>query len=117
MAIVNQIINGGFTDNQGNALSNGFLLFKLNIDCFSTENPTVAICSGSTIKVPLDANGNVPSSPVYSVIANNKTNPSSFYFVEAYTSLGQLVWGPYTQSVLITPSPFDLGVWIPGKLN
>lgn len=115
MSTVNQIIGGTFNDTLGNPLSNGYLLFRLNQDAVANSNTQV--CSSTFVKIPLDSNGNVITSTVYSLWTNDVLTPSgTFYKVEAYTSGGQLVWGPNSQSVLSTPSPFNLDAWIAGKV-
>lgn len=112
---VNQIEGGSFIDSEGNPLANGYLLFQLNQD--GVVNTSTQVCAGSTIKVPLNSSGSVAASPVYSLWPNDVLTPSgSFYTVSAYTANGTLVWGPNSQSVLHTPSPFLLGAWVPGKL-
>ena len=115
MSTVNQIEGGAFTDSEGNPLSNGYLLFTLNQD--GIVNTNTKVCSGSTIKVPLNSSGSVAASPVYSLWPNDVITPSgSFYTVTAYDSNGQLTWGPNSQSVLHAPSPFIISTWVPGKL-
>ncbi len=115
MSTVNQISGGAFQDNEGNPLVNGYLLFQLNHD--ETVNTNTQVCAGRIIKIPLDSSGNVVVSPSYSLWPNDVILPAgSFYFVSAYTASGQLVWGPSAQSVLSSPTPFDTGTWIPGKL-
>ena len=89
----NQITGGSFTDSDGNILTNGYLLFKLSQD--AVVNGNTLVCSGSVIKVPLDSNGNIITSPVYKLWPNTVLNPSdTFYLVSAYSAIGQLVWGP-----------------------
>lgn len=114
MSTVNQITGGSFLDSEGNPLANGYLKFQLAQDTIVNSN--TQICAGSIIKVPLDVNGNVVTSPVYSLWPNDVMTPSvTYYLVSAYTSNGQLVWGPSTQSVLSSPSPYNISVWVPGK--
>ena len=115
MSTVNQLTGGVFADSEGNVLANGYLLFELNQDGFVNTNTQV--CPGRVIKIPLDSGGNIVFSPAYSLWPNDVLIPSgSFYLVSAYTSKGELVWGPNSQSVLSSPSPFDVGNWIPGKV-
>lgn len=112
MSTVNQITGGVFMDSLGNPLSNGYLTFDLRQDC--VVNTTTELVSKSTIKIPLDSNGNIVVSPAYSVWPNDVLSPAStYYLVSAYTSTGQLVWGPDNQIVLSSPSPFNIGVWVP----
>ena len=115
----NQIIGGNFVDNEGNPLANGYLLFKLNMDELVEADPSIAVCSGRVIKIPLDSSGNVAASPVYNLWPNADLvdgSPTNFYLVTAYTQFGQLVWGPLPQSILSSPSPFNIGAWVPGKI-
>ena len=115
MSTVNQITGGAFNDALGNPLANGYLLFRLNQDAVANTN--TQICSSTFIKVPLDSNGNVVTTTVYSLWPNDVLTPAgTFYKVEAYTNGGLLVWGPNAQSVLSTPSPFNLDAWIAGKV-
>ena len=115
MSTINQLTGGAFQDSEGNSLANGYLLFELNQD--STVNTNVQVCSGTTIKIPLDSNGNVVTSPTYSLWPNDVISPSgSFYTISAYAASGQKVWGPNPQSILSSPSPFNLGALIPGKI-
>lgn len=112
MAIVNQIIGGGFQDSEGNLLANGYLQLQLNQD--ETVNTSTLICSGLVITVPLDVNGNIVTSPAYSFWPNDLISPSgSFYTVTAFTQSGERVWGPNSQQILSSPSPFDVGAWVP----
>jgi hypothetical protein len=113
---VNQIIGGGFIDSLGNPLANGYLILSLSQD--GIVNGTTQVCAGREIVVPLDSNGNVVTSPPYYLWPNDVITPSgTFYVVSAYTSKGQLVWGPNAQTVLKTPSPFDTTAWIVGDIN
>jgi hypothetical protein len=115
MSTVNQISGGLFQDNEGNPLANGYLLLELSQDC--TVNTTTQVCSNCIIKVPLDVNGNVVVSPVYSLWPNDVLTPSgTFYFISAYTVNGELVWGPNCNQILSSPSPFVLGALIPGDV-
>jgi hypothetical protein len=115
MATVNSLTGGAFQDNEGNPLVNGYLQFQLNKD--ETVNTNTQVCSGKVIQIPLDSNGNIITSPTYSLWPNDVLLAvGSFYFVSAYTASGQLVWGPNCQSVLSSPSPFNLSSWIPGKV-
>lgn len=114
MSTTNQIVGGSFKDIESNVLSNGYLIFELYQD--EVVNTTTLICSLRTIKVNLDSTGNVPAS-TYSLWPNDLISPAnSFYLVSAYTAQGQLVWGPNPQSVLSTPSPFNLNAWVPGEI-
>jgi hypothetical protein len=116
MSTVNQIVNGAFQDPEGNPLANGFLLFELSQD--GVVNTSTRVCAGHTIRVPLNSSGDVPSSPIYSLWPNTVITPSTtFYTLSAYSSTGQLVWGPNPVSITASPSPLDLGTLIPGDIN
>lgn len=115
MSVVNQITGCGFVDSSGNPLSNGYLLFKLNSD--GIVNTNTKICQGYTIKVPLDNSGCVVTSPAYSLWPNDVLTPANtYYLVSLYNAEGELVWGPSPQLILSTPSPFNVSVWVPGKI-
>ena len=115
MSTVNQITGGAFQDSEGNPLANGYLIFELNQD--EVVNTSTRVCSGKTIQVPLNSSGNAITSPSHSLWPNDVMIPAgSFYSVSAYSANGTLVWGPNAQSVLSSPSPFNLGAWIPGKI-
>jgi len=112
MSTINQIVGGSFADSEGNLLANGYLLLQLNQD--EVVNTSTLICSGLVVKVPLDSNGNVVTSPAHSFWPNDLITPSgSFYTVSAYTKNGERVWGPNVQQILSSPSPFDIGAWVP----
>lgn len=111
-----QIIGGAFQDPAGNPLANGYLLFELSQD--GLINGSSQIAAGREIKVTLDANGNVVTSPAQYIWPNDVIIPiNTFYTVSAYTSSGQLVWGPNSQQVLSSPSPFDITAWVPATVN
>jgi hypothetical protein len=114
MATKVQLTGGAFQDPEGNLLANGFLLMELNQD--AQVNTSTEVCAGFVLKILLDANGNVAASPAQYVWPNDVLSPgNTFYTVTAYTAQGQLVWGPNTQLVLSSPSPFDIGKWVPGS--
>lgn len=116
MAIEVQITGGSFQDPRGAPLASGYLLFKLSQD--AQVNGSEEVSSGETLKVPLDANGNIVTSPIQSLWPNDVLLPANtFYMVSAYTAQGQLVWGPNAQTVLSTPSPYNVGAWVPGIVN
>jgi hypothetical protein len=116
MSITNAITGGAFQDTEGNVLANGYLTFELSQDCI--VNTSTMICAGKVINVPLDSNGNVSTGALWPVDLINLVYPTLplYYTVTAYSAAGQKVWGPYPQSILSSPSPFDLGTLIPGKL-
>ena len=114
MSAKNIIIGGGFQDILGTPLANGYLLFELSAS--AAVNTTTRIVRGATVKINLDSDGNVAGSgpTVQSIWPNDVMTPATtFYLVSAYSSVGQLVWGPNAQQVLSTPSPFDIGAWTP----
>jgi hypothetical protein len=114
MSTPNQITGGAFNDVLGNPLANGYLILELNQDATVTASTTTQVCAGSTIKVPLNSNGNVVTSPAYSFWTNDDLTPTTTgYLVTAYTASGQRVWGPSLQYILASPSPFDIGAWVP----
>lgn len=49
-----------------------------------------------------------------SVWPNDVLNPTTSYYVAyAYSSLGQQAFGPFYGQILSTPSPYNLGSWVP----
>jgi hypothetical protein len=108
-----QLLNGNFQDAEGNVLANGYLIFELNQD--SNVNG-INICAGITIKIQLDANGNVVTSPQQDIWGNDALSPvNSYYRVTGYTAEGQPAWGPNNQQV-IGSGTFDLSVWVPNQI-
>jgi hypothetical protein len=74
------------------------------------------ICAGITITVPLDAFGDVVSSPGIFVWGNDVMLPiNSYYTVTGYTSEGQIAFGPNNQQIEGTGT-FDLGTWVPNQV-
>lgn len=112
MSIVNQLI-GTFSPIAGSTnLANGYLILRLNVD--SIVNSTTLVCSGYDIRINLDSNGSIITSPSQSVWPNDAMTPTTAgYYVSAYTASGQLTWGPNLVKVLSSPSPFNTGAWIP----
>lgn len=114
MATKVQITGGGFQDAEGNPLAGGSLVFQLSQD--SSVNNGTEIAAGIKISVLLDSGGNV--SGTVNIWPNDVISPANtFYNVTAYTANGQLVWGPNSQQVLSSPSPFNIGAWVPGSVN
>lgn len=112
-----QLQGGAFQDVQGNKLASGYLLMTLSQDA-SVTSPASQIASGYTVKILLDGSGNVQTSPAQFVWPNDVLVPANtFYSVTAYTAAGELVWGPNSEQVLSSPSPFDIGAWAPGVTN
>ena len=78
---------------------------------------SLGIASGGTLEFDLDQNGNVVTSPPSFVWPNDVLTPkTSFYTVTVYSADGALVWGPNPQQVVSTPSPFNIGTWVPGQI-
>jgi hypothetical protein len=114
MAGQNQIIGGGFSDFEGSVLANGYLTMQLSHDASQSLGPGQVV-AGSSLRVPLDANGNIAGTVL--VWPNDQLNPpTTFYTVNAYRRDGSLAWAaPQFQTVLSTPSPFNVGVWVPNN--
>ena len=108
-----QLVGGNFQDSQGNVLVNGYLTMKLSSD---EEVNDSLICSGIDIRIQLDANGNVVTSPSQSVWGNDVMLPvNSYYRVTGYTAAGQIAWGPNNNQVTGIGT-FDTGSWIPNSV-
>jgi hypothetical protein len=106
------IYGGAFQDASGNTLANGYLTMQLSHDEQESVDPGQVV-SGLSLRVPLDANGNIVGT-VY-VWPNDQLDPSnSYYIVNAYRRDGTLAWGaPQFVSVPSSPSPYNVGNWIP----
>lgn len=104
----------------GRALANTGAVTISSAITVSTSTGTLndEICAGAKIKILLDANGNIQASPAQYIWPNDALTPAgTFYLVSGYTAAGQLVWGPNAQQVFSTPSPFNVGVWVPNSIN
>ena len=113
MASQVQLINGHFQDAEGNLLSGGYLTMVLNNDESVNDSQ---VCAGVEITVPLDAFGDVVSSPGVFIWGNDQMLPiNSYYLVTGYTAEGQTAFGPNSQQVVGTGT-FDLGSWIPNQV-
>jgi len=113
MSAMVQLTGGHFQDSQGNLLSDGYLKMVLNNDESVND---FQICAGITITVPLDAFGDVVSSPGIFVWGNDVMLPiNSYYTVTGYTSEGQIAFGPNNQQIEGTGT-FDLGTWVPNQV-
>lgn len=111
-----QLSGGAFQDAAGNLLSDGYLLMELSQD--GVVNSDEQVAAGIVLKILLDANGNVATSPAQYVWPNDVISPSgTFYTVSAYKADGQLVWGPNSQVVFSLPSPYDIGAWVPNQVS
>jgi hypothetical protein len=105
------LTGGNFQDTLGNALTDGFLIYVLSGD--GQVNGNTELCAGKTVRILLDGTGNVMASPPQSIWPNDAITPNTYYQMCAYSSTGQLVWGPnYGQ--IISPSPFPVGGIVPG---
>lgn len=108
-----QITGGNFQDSEGNLLANGYLELELNQD---ESVGTSLIAAGLIVTVPLDSNGNVLGT--VSVWPNDQLSPgNSYYTVTGYSTSGQLAWGPNQQQILSSPSPYNIGAWIPNQMQ
>ncbi len=88
----------------------------LSQDAVTTDQKEVA--AGYTVRIDLDNTGNVVASPAQSVWPNDQLLPSgTFYNVSGFSAQGALVWGPNAQQVPSTPSPFNVGTWVPSAVN
>lgn len=120
MSGTNQITGGAFQDLEGSVLANGYLTMQLSHDeqfSFSSggDDPDGQVVGGSTRRIPLDANGNI-NGTVY-VWPNDQLNPAnSYYIVNAYRRDGVQAWlSPQYQTVTSSPSPFNVGAWVPNN--
>jgi hypothetical protein len=112
-----QLFGGNFQDAEGNLLSGGYLTLLLSNDESVGESQ---ICAGVEITVPLDAFGNVVSSPGVFVYATDVMIPiNAYYRVTGYTAEGQTAWGPNCQQIPsggVGAGTFDLGSWTPNTV-
>lgn len=116
MATKNQLSGGAFQDCLGGVLANGYLIMELSQD--AQVNGSTQVVAGYKVQITLDASGNVKASPAQSVWPNDVLSPANtFYIVSAFTENGQLVWGPNPQQVFSSPSPYDIGAWVPGTVS
>jgi hypothetical protein len=109
-----QLQGGGFRDGEGNPLANGYLTFDLPTTGVQTDGIFI---TQQTVKIPLDANGDVVTSPLQYIWGNDNLLPDGTYYrVTAYSADGQPVWGPNNQRV-VGSETFDLGTWIPNSVE
>jgi|ERR1035441_3612507 hypothetical protein len=129
------LTGGSFQDSIGNPVSFGTLVMTLIQSdnqigyLYSNLNSLVLspvvdseVCQGLSFEIPLDINGDVVASPVYSVYANDALEPpNSYYLCTVYSERGEKLWGPNPQQILMSLSPlsttFDIGQWIPGSIQ
>ena len=110
-----QLIGGQFQDAEGNKLSLGYLIMKLAMDANIVGVGNIV--SGIEIKILLDANGSVVTSPAQSVWGVDQMLPvNNYYRVTGYTAQGQPAWGPNNQQVIGSGGTFDVGTWIPNQV-
>lgn len=114
MAGKNQIVGGAFQDLAGSVLANGYLTLQLSHDEQESVDPG-EVGAGNSIRVPLDAEGNIAGT--VTVWPNDQLNPAnSYYTVNAFTRSGVSAWmAPQYQVVPSSPSPFNVGNWVPSN--
>ena len=120
VATLTQLIGGNFQDANGNPLEFGYLTLKLSQD--GNVAGVGNICSGVTITIQLDVNGNVASltspTPVANqyVWANSNISPiNTYYKVTGYTQEGQRAFGLNNQQVA-AGATFNVGTWVPNSV-
>ena len=119
-ASLTQLVGGAFQDCNGSVLAYGYLTLKLSQD--GNVAGVGNICSGVTITIQLDVNGNVGSStspiPVADqyVWANSNISPiNTYYKVTGYTQDGQRAFGLNNQQVA-AGATFNVGTWVPNSV-
>jgi hypothetical protein len=119
-ASLTQLLGGAFQDANGAVLAFGYLTLKLSQD--GNVSGVGNICSGVTITIYLDVNGNVGSStsptPVADqyVWANSNIFPiNTYYKVTGYTQDGQRAFGLNNQQVA-AGATFNVGTWVPNSV-
>lgn len=114
MSTKNTISGGNFQDAEGNTLAGGHLVMQLSQDAATSDG--VQVAAGFVVTIELDNNGDVVNGAA--VWPNDVLLPvGTFYNVSAFSAQGALVWGPNAQQVFSTPTPFDIGTWIPSAVN
>ena len=107
------LTGGHFQSSDGTVLAGGYLTFLLSQDASVNDSQ---ICAGVEITVPLDAFGNVVSSPGVFLWGNDSLSPTNTYYrVTGYAADGQTVFGPNCQQVVGTGT-YDLGQWTPNTV-
>lgn len=103
--------DGGFQNEAGLPLANGYLTMQPSQEMIDTA--TLVVIVQTTVKIPLDANGNVAGAP--QVYANDTATPSGTYYnVMLYANNGTAVWrAPQKFTILSTVNPLNLGTWVP----
>jgi hypothetical protein len=114
-----EITGGGFSDSEGNALTEGTVYFSLSADATDSATGMQQVCSGQRISFSLDTSGNVLSGsnlvPNDLLTSNVTGNTDTFYWMSAEDENGQLVYGPNAFQILSSPSPFVLNALVPGN--
>lgn len=110
-----QLVGGSFQDSEGNLLALGYLIMKLAQDANIAGVGNIA--SGIEIRIQLDSNGSVVTSPAQSVWGvDQMLPPNNYYRVTGYTAAGQPAWGPNNQQVVGSGGTFDVGTWVPNQV-
>jgi hypothetical protein len=119
-ASLTQLTGGNFQDCNGSPLSYGYLTLKLSQD--GNVAGVGNICSGVTITIQLDINGNVASltspTPVANqyVWANSNISPiNTYYKVTGFTQQGERAFGLNNQQVA-AGATFNVGTWVPNSV-
>ena len=114
MSGLNQITGGAFQDFEGNVLANGYLTMQLSHDAEESFGPGQVV-AGYPRRIPLDANGDIAGTVL--VWPNDQLSPANtYYIVKAYRRDGISAWAsPQFQTVTSSPSPFNVGVWVPNN--
>jgi hypothetical protein len=109
-----QLLGGPFTDSELNVLALGTLVMELSQDEQISTTAGQA-CGGIKIKIALDDDGNVVSSPAQYVLPTDQLIPvGAFYTVWAYSAEGELAWGPnYNLLCPLGGGTFNVNNWIP----
>ena len=71
-----QLVGGSFQDPEGNLLANGYLTFVLSQDESVNDSQ---ICAGVEVKILLNADGSVITSPAQSLWGNDQMLPINSY--------------------------------------
>jgi hypothetical protein len=116
MATIATLTGGAFQDASGNPIANGYILVYLNQNGVTSNTPGQQLASGQVIKLTLGSDGNL--------VAGQKLWPNdgilpagTTYVATLHAANGQVLWGPNTVSVLSTPSPYDIGAWVPTSVS
>lgn len=104
---------GGFQDESGLPLANGYLTMQPSQEMIDTENTVSYVVVQLTVRIRLDENANVAGAP--QVYANDTASPSGTYYnVMLYSSNGTAMWrAPQKFTILSTVNPLNIGTWVP----